>query len=185
MEKNKEASRRNSGGITQLDYRRKGDDKMLRTRSLKLITGFGITLCLALVGMAVGGSSDSHVVTVSFAAISGIALPINAAYAGTGWENQVDDSISKLHWTATGTSKKITVSADLVPGDYTLKVLAQNVSGGTAASEVTLDDTDAHDFVTMIVDTTGGCDIQYIGSAPASAETSSYKYTVIYTLTEF
>lgn len=97
----------------------------------------------------------------------------------------MDDSISKLHWIATGTSKKITVSTDLVPGDYTLKVVAQNVSGGTAASEVTLDDTDAHDFVTRIVDTTGGCDIHYTGSAPASAETSSDKYTVIYTITEF
>ncbi|GAG32381.1 unnamed protein product, partial [marine sediment metagenome] len=59
---------------------------------------------------------------------------------------------------------------------------ATNVSGGTAASQVTLSTT-AADFVTAISKTVGTCDLSYRPSATAGQGTGSDFLTVTYTLT--
>lgn len=166
-------------------------DHVLRTRSLTAIMGFAATLCSALVGLAIGGPSASHVVAVMVLARNEIAinegkiaLTMSDAYAGRGWRRQWDDGVCRLRWTAMGTDKKITVSTDQVSRDYTLKVVAQNVSSGAAAAEVMLDDIDAHDFVTGIAWTTGGCDLKYTCSATSPAGQGIGIHTVTYTFTD-
>ena len=75
------------------------------------------------------------------------------------------------------------METNLASQNFTLKVLAQNVTGGTAAPEVTITNT-ATNFVTGIATTTGGCDLQYTASATAAQGTGSDVHTVTYTLTD-
>ena len=146
-------------------------------------------LCFGLAGAAMAASSDNHTVTVQVNAINEIAvsggnltLTISTATAGSDPDSEWDNTICDLAWTTNQASKKITVATSLSSQQFTLKVVAQNVAGGTAAAEVTLDDT-AQDFVTVIAETTGGCDLMYTASALASEGTGSDDHTVTYTIT--
>ena len=156
-----------------------------------------LVVCLVAVGLVFGVSilamaanTDNHTVTVEVqaineAAISGgnITLAINTATAGSDPDDAVDNTTCDLAWTTNQATKKITVETDLVSQNFALKVLAQNVTGGTAAAEVTLSTT-ATDFVTGVATTTGGCDLQYTASATAAQGTGSDVHSVIYTLTD-
>jgi hypothetical protein len=157
----------------------------------KLIVGVAVLGgLLGLIGLAMAGYTDNHTVTVQVqaineAAISGgnLTLTINTATAGQEPDDAVDNTMCDLAWTTNEASKKITVETDLAAPNFTLKVVAQNVTGGTAASEVTLSTT-ADDFVTGVATTTGGCDLQYTASATAAQGTGSDVHTVTYTLTD-
>jgi len=157
----------------------------------KLIVGMGVLgVVLGLIGLAIAANSDFHTVTVDVeaineAAITGgdLTLTINTATAGQEPDDAVDNTTCDLDWTTNEDTKKITVETDQAAPTYTLKVVAQNVTGGTAAAEVTLSTTGANSFVTAISKTTGGCDLQYTASATAAQGTGSDVHTVTYTLT--
>lgn len=158
----------------------------------KLIVGvvvMGLVLAVGILAMA--SNTDNHTVTVQVQAINEIAiaggnlvLTINTATAGQEPDDAVDNTTCDLDWTTNEATKKITVETDLAAPTFTLKVLAQNVTGGTAASEVTLSTTGANNFVTAIGTTIGGCDLQYTASATAAQGTGSDVHTVTYTLTD-
>lgn len=144
---------------------------------------------VALAGAAWAADNDSHTVTVQVNAVNELAisggnltLTINSATAGSELDDATDSTTCDLAWTTNQATRKITVATDLGSPDFTLKVVAQNVSGGTAASEVTLSTT-AADFVTAVSQTTGSCDLAYTASATAAQGTGSDVHTVTYTVT--
>ena len=147
-------------------------------------------LVVALVAPGImAANTASHTVTVTVAAINELAitggnltLTINSATAGSEPDAVTDATTCDLDWTTNEATKKITVETDLASPDFTLNVTATNVTGGTAAGQVTVSDT-AADFVTGISTTTGGCDLSYEGSATASDGTGSDVHTILYTLT--
>ena len=157
----------------------------------KLILSSIIVLTICLLTTATwAASTDNHQVTVTVSAISEVAisggnvtLTINSATSGSNPNDAVDNTTCDLLWTTNESSKKITVATSLAAPTFTLKVVAQNVTGGTAASEVTLSTT-AADFVTGVATTTGSCDLQYMASATAAQGTGTDTHTTVtYTLT--
>jgi hypothetical protein len=102
----------------------------------------------------------------------------------------VTDATSTLSYRRQTVVTKITVSTSCPGQRFTLKVLAINISGGTAATEVTLSDgMVATDFVTGIPRTGAlnkSCNPRYTASATFeqgnSAELGSDIHTVTYTL---
>jgi hypothetical protein len=102
----------------------------------------------------------------------------------------VVDATSTLTYRRQAVTTKITVSTSCPGQRFTLKVLATNISGGTAAPEVTLTHGMlAADFVTNIPRTgapTKTCTPQYTASATFeqgnSTELGSDIHTVTYTL---
>jgi hypothetical protein len=149
-----------------------------------------IVFCtLFLSGYAVAGPTGNHTVTVTVSAINELAitggnvtLTIHTATAGSEPDDEVDNTTADLDWTTNESSKKITIVTNLASQNFTLKALAQSVTGGTAASEVTVTDT-ATNFVTGIATTTGGCDIRYTAQATAAQGTGSDVHTITFTLT--
>ena len=157
----------------------------------RIVTAFllAVLLLAFAASEAAAGSTDSHTVTVTVTAINeigitggNITLTISSATPGQDPDDATDNTTCDLDWTTNETAKKITVETNLASPTFTLKVVAENVTGGTAASEVTLSDT-ATDFVTGIATTTGGCDLAYTASATAEDGTGSDVHTVTYTLT--
>ncbi|MBN2373434.1 hypothetical protein JXL19_06595 [bacterium] len=147
-------------------------------------------LLLSLTEVSLAANTDNHAVTIQVSAINevsisggGVTLTINSATAGSEPNSSADNTTCDLLWTTNQTNKKITVVSSLGAPKFTLKALAENVSGGTAASEATLSTT-AADFVTGIATTTGNCDIKYTASATASAGTGTDSHTITYTLTD-
>ena len=145
-------------------------------------------LAAALASAAMAGQSASHTVTVQVNAINELALTggnitltISTATAGQQ-PDPATNSTCTLAWTANQANRKITVATSLLTQNFTLKALAQSVTGGTAAPEVTLSNT-AADFVTGVSRTTGGCTLRYTASATAAQGTGSDVHTVTYTLT--
>ena len=151
-----------------------------------------ILLVVALVAglsvPALAASSDTQSVTVTVSAVNEISatgtvtLTINTATAGSELDSDVDSTTADMLWTTNEASKKITIETDLATPTFTLKAVALTVTGGTAATELTVSDT-AADFVTGIATTTGGCDIQYTGEATASQGIGEDVHTITYTVT--
>lgn len=146
-------------------------------------------LVLGMIGYAPGAASDSHTVTVTVSAINelliiggNVTLTINTATAGSEPDDAVDSTTADVVWTTNAENKKITIESNLAAPNFTLKAVAQGVSGGTAAPEVTVTDT-AADFVTGIAKTIGVCDIQYTAQATAAQGTGSDVHTITFTLT--
>ena len=158
---------------------------MKRTRVLAV----AVIALAALAGVARGASTDSHTVTVQVNAVNEIAisggnltLTISTATAGSDLDDATDNTTCDLAWTTNQASRKITAATDLGAPTFTLKVVAQSVTGGTAASEVTLSTT-AADFVTGVSQASGSCDLAYTASATAAQGTGSDVHTVTYTVT--
>jgi len=151
---------------------------------------FAAVLCLTIVGIAFAASSGNHSVTVQVNAINeigisggNITLTVNSATAGSDPDAEVDNTTCDLQWTSNESSKKITVVTDNASQSFTLKVVAQSVSGGTAASEVTLCTTTT-DFITTIYKTTGTCNLKYTAEGRTSQRVGIDVHTVIYTITD-
>jgi len=150
-----------------------------------------VVLVLSVIEYAQAADNASHTVTVIVSSINELAitggnvtLTCDTATAGQEPEDAVDSTTADLDWTTNEASKKITVATNLGSPTFTLKVVAQNVTGGgIAAPEVTLITT-PRDFVTGVGMTTGGCDLQYTASATAAQGTGSDAHTVTYTLTD-
>jgi hypothetical protein len=112
----------------------------------KLIVGTAVLgVVLGLTGLATALNTAEHTVTVTVEAINEAAitggdliLTINTATAGQEPDDAVDNTTCDLDWTTNEATKKITVETDLLAPAFALKVVAQNVTGGTAAAEVTL-----------------------------------------------
>ena len=144
---------------------------------------------LSFCGMVWAGNTANHTVTVTVSTINELSitggnftLSISAATAGSNPTDATDNTTTDLNWTTNVASKKITVATNLGSPTFTLKVVAQTVSGGTAAAEVTLSTT-AADFVTGISTTIGTCDLSYTAQATAAQGTGSDAHVVTYTLT--
>ena len=158
---------------------------------MKRLTVFGaLLLSVAICGFALATDTDNHQVTVQVTAINevgitggNITLTINTATAGSQPTDAVDNTTCDLAWSTNQSSKKITVQTSLGSPTFALKVAAQNVSGGTAGSEVTVS-TSAQDFVSSISTTVGSCDLQYTASATLSDGTGSDVHTITYTMTD-
>lgn len=153
-----------------------------------LIVGM-LLCCICLVGVAQAGDNDLHSVTVQVSAINELAigggnitLTINSATAGSDPDDATDNSTCDLAWTTNEATKKITVETDQAAPTFELRVVAENVVGGTACAEVTLS-TSAADFVTNVSTTTGSCDLAYTASATAGQGTGSDVHAVLYTVT--
>ena len=149
------------------------------------------TVCfVAFAGEALAADNDSHTVTVTVGAINelavnggNISLTLSPGVAGGDPIDATDDTTCDLVWTTNEATKKITAETNLGAPNFTLKVTAANVTGGTAAGEVTLS-TVATDLVTGVAMTTGTCDLSYVASATAAQGTGSDVHTVLYTLTD-
>lgn len=146
-----------------------------------LLTGF--------ISVVWAADNANHQVTVDVDAINELAitggsitLTINAATAGSQPDAEQDVTCGLL-WTVTDTTRKITVATNQATFDHTLKVLATSVTGGTAAAEVTFTNTDAHDLVTGVAETLGGCTLQYTASATAAQGMQTVVHTITYTIT--
>ena len=134
------------------------------------------------------GSNDNHTVTVQVNAINELAitggnktLTISMATAGQDPTNATNTQCN-LAWTTNETGKKVTVATSIETPNFTLKVEATSVTGGTSAGDVTVTD-DAADFVTGVEETTGNCTLFYTASATAAQGTGSDVHTITYTLT--
>lgn len=131
----------------------------------------------------------NHTVTVQVDVINeleitggNITLTISTATAGQD-PDDATNSTCALQWTTNEATKKITVATDQATPNFTLKVVASGVSGGTAAAEATLSNTTADDFVTGISTTLGTCTVNYTAEATAAQGNGSVVHTVTYTLT--
>ena len=141
-------------------------------------------LLIGIAGIAAAANNDAHQVTVTVNAINELALTggditltINSATAGSDPDDDTDVTCA-LDWTSNETGKKITVVSSLVTQNFTLKVLATGVTGGTAAGQKTITDS-AQDFVTGVAETTGGCTLSYTASATAAQGTGSDVHTTV------
>jgi hypothetical protein len=144
-------------------------------------------LIMSGAGFVLAGNSDNHQVTVQVNTINELAitggsktLTISSATAGSD-PNNATNTQCNLAWTTNVTGKKITVATDLSSQNFTLKVEATSISGGTPAGQVTVTDTPA-DFVTGVAETTGNCTLSYTALATAAQGTGSDVHTVTYTL---
>ncbi|MFZ5478847.1 MAG: hypothetical protein ACOZNI_18890 [Myxococcota bacterium] len=144
---------------------------------------------LVLAPAAWAGSTASHTVTVTAAAINevsitggNVSLTINSATAGSGPASVSDSTTADLNWSTNEATKKITVATSLATVRFPLTVAAASVSGGTGAGTVTLSTT-AQDFVTGISTTDGTCGLSYEASATSAAGTGTDTHTVTYTIT--
>ncbi len=146
-------------------------------------------LIIGLIEFCSAANNDNHQVTVTVNAINELALTggnitltINSAAAGSD-PNDATNATCTLAWTTNETSKKITVVSSLASQNFALKVLATGISGGTAAPEVTVDNS-ADDLVTAVATTTGGCTLSYTAQATAAQGTGSDVHTTVtYTIT--
>ncbi|MBI5058799.1 hypothetical protein HZB60_03325 [candidate division KSB1 bacterium] len=131
----------------------------------------------------------NHTVTVQVDVINeleisggNITLTISTATAGQNPDDATNNTCG-LQWTTNEATKKITVVTDQSSPNFTLKVVATGVTGGTAAAEATLSSTVADDFVTGISTTLGSCTVGYTAQATAAQGNGSVVHTVTYTLT--
>lgn len=134
-------------------------------------------------------TSDNHTVTVTVNAINELAivggnvtLTINTSTAGSDPNNDVD-ATAGIVWTSNETGKKATIQTDLAAPTFTLKAVATGVSGGSAASEVTVSTT-PQDLITGIATTTGSGTIQYTSIATSAQGTGSDVHTVTITIVD-
>ena len=153
-----------------------------------------IFLLLNLPELSFSESSTSHKVTVCAQSINEVALnggnvtlTINSAIAGDDTTCIEENTICDLLWTTNESNKKITVASDNGSQNFTLKVSAENVRGGSASPEVPLSTTTT-DLITGITSTTGKCDIRYSALYNAFADrpdgTGADNHTITYTLTD-
>ena len=142
-------------------------------------------------GSAFAADTANHTVTVVIPLINEITvdggnlvLTYVAPIAGSNFSAVSDNTTCDLSWSTNTAAQKIIVETNLAAPTADLKVTAQNVTGGTPCSQVTLSTT-AADLVTGIVVGTGGCDLSYITEDNLSAGTTagSDVHTVIYTIT--
>lgn len=162
----------------------------LLKKVLPLIALLPAILGLPMAVYAQTYGSSSHTVTVNVASISvmrvssgAVNLSITGAAAVAG-QNQMSvvDQSTTLYWGVNTTPKKITAVSNLASPKYTLQLVALNPTQGTAAAQLTLDNT-ADDLVLNVGLTKGSCTLRYTGSALASQGTGSDSHTVTFTIT--
>ncbi|MBU1919704.1 hypothetical protein KKG66_02585 [bacterium] len=156
---------------------------------IKWIGAIGFWIILSYLQFAIAADTDNHTVTVTVNTINEIAvtggnvlLTINTATAGSEPTNAAD-ATSGLLWTSNASGKKITIGTNLASPEYTLKALATGVSGGTAASEVTVSNI-SQDFITGVSTTTGSSSTRYTASATVEGGAGSDIHTITFTIVD-
>lgn len=154
-----------------------------------LIVLAGAVSILGVTHAVMAQTTANSVMTVTINSISELALAggsvsitVNSATAGS--EPEASNTDTNLNWSTNASGKKVTVATNLSAPKFTLKVLVQSVTGGTAASEVTLSTT-ATDFITAISNAAGGCELKYTAVAAVTAGTGTDFHTITYTLRIF
>ena len=127
---------------------------------------------------------EMEIITINeFDLVGGnVTLIVDSAVPGSDPE-ATDNTTADLKWTTNVSGKKITVQTGLGSPQFTIKVVAQNITSGTAAPEITLSTT-AADFVTGIANAAGSCDLCYTAIAPVTAGTGTDVHQVTYTYTD-
>ncbi|MBN2373727.1 hypothetical protein JXL19_08070 [bacterium] len=159
--------------------------------SKRLIVIAAIVLLLTnLSELSFSENSSSHKVTVYVLPVNegaitkgNVTLAINHSNAGKNPASIEEGATCDLFWTSNGSDKKITVSSDNEYQNFTLKVFAENITGGFALPELTLNTMTA-DFITKIGSVTGKCGIRYRAFADKSDETGPDNHIITYTLTD-
>ena len=149
---------------------------------------------IALAGLAMAQSTDSHTATVTVQAIgvinvdNDLTLTITTATPGSQPTSVSDATTSNIFWTVNGAvAKKIQAKAGAAMATgITLTVAAQNISKvgtGTpaAAGTITLTASD-QDFVTAVNKSAGSADLNYTATATVDAVVQSNAITVTYTV---
>jgi hypothetical protein len=156
---------------------------------LLLVGLLAVTLFAAFGRVSSAESVASHVVVVEVTFINeiiivggDITLTIYIPPTSPHSAQPAHDTSCSLKWTTNADGSKITVQTDLANPANVLKVLAENVAGGTAAAQATLSTTPT-DLIGAISNTTGGCNISYTALAEFAQGESTDKHTVIYTIT--
>ena len=111
-----------------------------------------------------------------------VLLTIASATAGSDLNAEVDSTTADLLWTTNDVSRKITVASDLTTPMFHLSVLAEDVSGGTAAAEVEFADATAQDLVTGVATNVGGCGLKYSAVASAADGVGTDSHTLTFTI---
>ncbi len=166
---------------------------MLNLKKLTAVFA-ALTLLGGLVVIAMADETADQSVTVTVELINEITtsgiltLTISTATAGSEPGNASNNSTCSLAWTANGAGGKITVGTSVSEGTqkFSLTVDVEGtVTGGTApGTAVSLaHGAGAADFITGIVTTTGGCDLEYIASATAAQGAGTDTHTITFTIT--
>jgi hypothetical protein len=146
-------------------------------------TFLALTVITALfTSSAWAGDTAGHTVTVTVVPVNEVAitggnvsLNIGSTYAAA------DATTADLTWSTNESDKKITVASSLATIVYPLVVVATGVTGGTAASAVTLS-TAAQDLVTGISLTDGTANLSYSATTTAGDGVGVEAHTVTYTI---
>ena len=131
----------------------------------------------------------SHTITVTVATITNVQVSGGAvsftitganAVAGQNTMSATNQATSLL-WGINSSLKKITVRTNLATQLFSLELLALSPTSGTAAPQVTINNT-AQDFLTNLGRTTGNCTLQYTAVALASQGTGTDSHTITFTI---
>jgi hypothetical protein len=134
-------------------------------------------------------SSDNHRITLVVQEVTVLATSsgtVNLQITGDDLVAgqslmSVSDETSSLLWGTNASSRKVTVSSNLVAPLFTLKIVALNPTAGTAAPELFLSAVPS-DFLLNIGRSSGTCTIRYTGEADASQGTGTDAHVVTFTI---
>lgn len=141
-----------------------------------------ILLLVVLAGLVLGVSvvmSQELPLSGTVTVTGDVVLTISTAIAGQDPDPDTD-STSTLDWTQGLWDTQITVETSLVSSNFTLKVEAISVVGGTGVGEIIISTT-AQTLINVSGD--GNCTLKYTGSALASDGVGTDTHTITYTIT--
>jgi len=148
-----------------------------------------VMVCGAASTLAQTFDSDNHRITVQVSTITmvsvsagSISMTITGAGVPAGQDQMTaTNQSSQLQWGVNSSSRKITARTNLAAPKFSLNLLAQSPTQGTAAAEVSLSTT-AQDFMLNIGRSLGNCTLQYTGIALASQGTGTDSHTITFTV---
>ncbi len=145
------------------------------------------TLVLVAVGETTGGDSSTHTITIKVQrgneiAVARESIPLIISAVLSNQKPSTTKDIG-LRWMNGRSGKKITVTMSGVSPNCTLRVQAENCTGGIAAGPVPLTSFD-RDFITSMSTIKGRCNLNYSVDTLTSVKTESEIHTVMYTITD-
>lgn len=150
---------------------------------------FLLITALVITSAVFAANSANHIVNVNIDTINeveiiggNITFTLTVSNPGADPDTSTDNTTCDLEWTTNLSNRKITVASNILVPVHTLKITATNISGGTAASQVTLSDNTAKDFITAISQTVGNCDLSYEAIALASEGDADDAHTITYSV---
>jgi len=145
-------------------------------------------LVLVVVGVAMGGESSTHSVTIKVQKLNEMVvtrgnIPVYTTLSEKKSSAMENSPNCALKWMTDRSGKKITVTINRASTNCKLRVQAENCMGGISANRVTLTVSD-QDFITGMSMRRGMCDLKYTANARVSVRTGTEIHTVTYTITD-